>query len=158
MQRSSYTFLRRFVKIVLVIAFILLYLQLEIENRDLHKNITELHDLIQANSQECEMNQSRFGELAKRIAQMEFKVDNLPGPELIDIEAALQIAVRAIELPPGAQPYQLEDVIYIPDANNQNIVFPKGPAWQFTLQVQRGHFIVSVSAVTRKIIFINEIR
>jgi len=149
---------RRIIVILLTGIFIFLLIQLEVDNNILRQEINRLRTIPQGNSCENDSCRMKIGELAKRIARTEFILENPAGFGLLDVENALQMAVKVVELPPGAQPYQLEDAIYITDASQQNPAFPKGPAWQFTLSVQKGQFIVEVSAATWEIIFVNEIR
>lgn len=141
------------IAIVMTGILVLLCIHLELDNRNLHQEIEKL----QANACDNGSCRVQFGELAKRIAWTEFLVENPTGVGMIDIEAEIKLAVKAVELSPGAQPFQLEDAIFISDASQQNPVFPKGPAWQFTLQVQERHFIVEVSAVSGEVIFKNQI-
>ncbi len=147
---------KRIVGYAIIGASFLAFIQLELDHVQLHQETIKLQATNQAIVGEFESVRLKLGDLALRLAQLQFEVADPPGSDFIDIETALQIAVRAVEMSPGAQPFQLEDTVYLADTRKMNPTFPVGPAWQLTLQVQEGHFIVTVSAVNGKIIFINK--
>jgi hypothetical protein len=147
---------KRIVGYAIIGTSLLALIQLELDHYYLHQEMIKLQATNQAIVSEFESVRLKLGELALRLAQLQFEVADPPGSDFINIEAALQIAVRAVEMHPGAQPFKLEDAVYLADTRKMNPTFPVGPAWQLTLQVQEGHFIVTVSAVNGKIIFINK--
>ncbi len=147
---------KRTIRYAMIGVIFLALIQLELDNRWLHQELIKQRATNEAFVGDYDLVRQQLGDLSLRFAQLEFEVDDPHGAGFIDVETALQIAVQAVETPPGAQPFQLEDAKYLYDAMQLNPSFPTGPAWQFTLQVQEGHFIVIVTALNGKIILINK--